>query len=319
MPSSPFVATAFSDKHMFFFRCLLDNHLFPLPLSLEFLELALCHAREGTQGPRPLSSMEIKRIYLDPAVVAERLSQAVRKQKELLELEGEDHADDGLIDGLSLKDFLDTACLSMVDPIDGSPLEQQHVTEKYTSSPPPEDVNLGNVQEYVDMLHYRWSEGGWVKQLCTFVEGIRDLFEPSKLLALGTRRLHRKLCGEMEFDWDEVSLQKAIIPGAGYTEDSPPYCAFLSLLATMPLSDKQRFLLFVTGCPALPFGGICSLSPQLTVVRKQGGMLMESGSDLPFARTCTHTLHLPPYLNVDVMRERLFYAMDCSADIIDRD
>ncbi len=255
--------------------------------------------------------------------MVERLGQAVRKQQQPLELEGEDHGDDGLIDGLSLKDFLDAACLSMVDPIDGSPLEQQHqqqhhVAEKYTPQPAA-DVNLTNVQEYVDILYTRWSKCGWVKQICTFVEGIRDLFEPSKLLALGARGLSRKLCGEMDFDWDDVSLQKAVIPGAGYTEDSPPYYAFLSLLVTMPLSDKQRFLLFVTGCPALPFGGLCSLSPQLTIMRKQGGMLTEPDSDLPFARTCTHTLHLPPYLNEDIMRERLFYAMDCSADIIDRD
>ncbi len=313
----------FSDK-LVFFRCLLDNRIFPLPLSFEFLELVLCQAREGTRGPRSLSPMEMKRIYLEPAVVVERLGQAVRKHQQL---EGHDHGG-GLIDGLSLKDFLHAACLSMVDPIDGSPLEQkqhQHAVKKKKSTPQPADVNLTNAEEYVALLHKRWSRCGWAKQVYTFVEGIRDLFEPSKLLALGTRGLRRKLCGEMDFDWDTVDLVKAIVPGAGYTEDSPPYRAFLALLAAMPLSDKQRFLLFVTGCPVLPFGGLCSLSPPLTIVRKRGkgglgGMFNDlTDSDLPFVRTCTHTLHLPPFSNEGTMRERLFYAMDCSADIIDRD
>ncbi len=251
--------------------------------------------------------------------MVERLGQVVRKQKR--QREGGDHGGI-LIDGLSLKDFLNVACLSMVDPIDGSPLEQQqHHAEEHT---PPTDVNLTNAEEYVAALNKRWSRCGWVKQVCTFVEGIGDLFEPSKLLALGAPGLSRQLCGEMDFDWDEVSLLKAVVPGAGYTQDSLPYRAFLSLLAAMPLRDKLRFLLFVTGCPALPFGGLCSLSPPLTIVRKQGkgGLGMFNGlteSDLPFARTCTHTLHLPPFSNEDLMSERLLYAMDCSADIIDRD
>ncbi len=303
------------------FRCLLDNHLFPLPLSLDFLELVLCRVSEGTQGPRSLSPMELKRIYLQPAVVVEQLDQVVQKQK-LQQEEVGDHVG-SLIYGLSLKDFLCAACLSMVDPIDGSPLEQQQHQHQHQHTPPA-DVSLINVEDYVTALNNRWSRCGWVKQVCIFVEGIRDLFEPSKLLALGAPGLSRQLCGEMDFDWDEVHLLKAVVPGAGYTQDSPPYRDFLSLLAAMPLRDKQHFLRFVTGCPVLPFGGLCSLSPPLTIVRKQGkgGLGIFNGSvesDLPFARTCTHTLHLPPFSNKDLMREQLFYAMVCSADIIDRD
>ncbi|CAN0496258.1 unnamed protein product, partial [Laminaria digitata] len=45
----------------------------------------------------------------------------------------------------------------------------------------------------------------------------------------------------------------------------------------------------------------------------------EVDRELPFARTCTHTLHLPPYSKYEVLSEKLTYAIDNSRGVIDRD
>jgi E3 ubiquitin-protein ligase TRIP12 len=111
----------------------------------------------------------------------------------------------------------------------------------------------------------------------------------------------------------------------------------------------DRFLRFVTGSPRLPPGGLASLQPRLTVVRKlshaasgvpaggelagsapagswaQGGPPGSSGGvggsaptgsprnpadgDLPSCMTCANYVKLPPYSSKDVLRERLLFAI----------
>jgi E3 ubiquitin-protein ligase TRIP12 len=98
--------------------------------------------------------------------------------------------------------------------------------------------------------------------------------------------------------------------------------------------DEQRmFLQFVTGSPRLPIGGLHSLVPHLTIVRKT----VDSGSTatnlssspqsassssatnvtavnnsdeyLPSVMTCVNYLKLPEYSTKAVMREKLMKAM----------
>ncbi|CAN0452190.1 unnamed protein product, partial [Hapterophycus canaliculatus] len=71
---------------------------------------------------------------------------------------------------------------------------------------------------------------------------------------------------------------------------SQPFCDFLTSLSEMTPAKKRSFLLFVLGCPHLPPGGLCGLSPPLEV--GQLGYLDEIDRELPFARTCTHTVRL---------------------------
>lgn len=44
-----------------------------------------------------------------------------------------------------------------------------------------------------------------------------------------------------------------------------PFCDFLTSLHEMTPAKKRSFLLFVLGCPHLPPGGLCGLSPPLEV------------------------------------------------------
>lgn len=100
----------------------------------------------------------------------------------------------------------------------------------------------------------------------------------------------------------------------------------LEILADLEPADQRRFLRFVTGSPRLPPGGIASLQPRLTVVRKHpsaaagadlGAVLVGDWSngtvladgDLPSVMTCANYVKLPPYSSKQVMLERLLYAI----------
>ena len=90
--------------------------------------------------------------------------------------------------------------------------------------------------------------------------------------------------------------------------------------------EQKAFLRFVTGAPRLPPGGLAALHPRLTVVCKQpsgaaggstraDGQPISSGTpladkDLPSAMTCASYLKLPPYSCMEVLRERLGYAVN---------
>ncbi|BAT95844.1 hypothetical protein VIGAN_08266000, partial [Vigna angularis var. angularis] len=67
------------------------------------------------------------------------------------------------------------------------------------------------------------------------------------------------------------------------------------------------FLQFVTGAPRLPLGGLASLSPMLTIVRKHSNH--HPDTDLPSVMTCVNYLKLPPYSSKEIMKEKLLYVI----------
>jgi E3 ubiquitin-protein ligase TRIP12 len=100
----------------------------------------------------------------------------------------------------------------------------------------------------------------------------------------------------------------------------------MEVLCAYGPEEQRAFLRFVTGAPRLPPGGLAALRPRLTVVCKQpsgaagggggaDGAPISAGTtladkDLPSAMTCASYLKLPPYSCVEVLRERLGYAVN---------
>lgn len=99
----------------------------------------------------------------------------------------------------------------------------------------------------------------------------------------------------------------------------------LEIMLEFDLEQQRAFLQFVTGAPRLPTGGLASLNPKLTIVRKvridgfswwfccivsvlltkwqhfwyllivQQHCSWEIDADLPSVMTCANYLKLPPY------------------------
>ena len=72
----------------------------------------------------------------------------------------------------------------------------------------------------------------------------------------------------------------------------------------MNAKERKAFLQFATGCSSLPVGGLASLHPRLTIVRKVDA----NDGSYPSVNTCAHYLKLPNYTSEQIMKERLIAA-----------
>jgi E3 ubiquitin-protein ligase TRIP12 len=167
--------------------------------------------------------------------------------------------------------------------------------------------------------------GGVARQLEAFRGGLRDVCQPAALGVFSASELERVLCGEGQA-WTPELLSECVTFDHGYSVASPPIQALMEVLCAYGPEEQRAFLRFVTGAPRLPPGGLAALHPRLTVVCKQpsgaaGGAAGADGApisagttladkDLPSAMTCASYLKLPPYSCVEVLRERLGYAVN---------
>eukprot|EP00967_Tisochrysis_lutea_P146810 scaffold277731_cov30-Tisochrysis_lutea.AAC.4 len=77
-----------------------------------------------------------------------------------------------------------------------------------------------------------------------------------------------------------------------------------------PKPSASQWMLFVTGSPRLPVGGLARLSPRLTIVQKKPEADVSPDAYLPSVMTCANYLKLPDYSSKQVMMERLLTAIN---------
>ena len=70
--------------------------------------------------------------------------------------------------------------------------------------------------------------------------------------------------------------------------------------------ERRHFVEFLTGRSRLPLGGFAGLVPPLTVVRKE---VEAPDRCLPSVMTCQNYLKLPEYSSIEVLEQRIKYAM----------
>ena len=95
----------------------------------------------------------------------------------------------------------------------------------------------------------------------------------------------------------------------GYTPQSVPIQILVTILSEFTPMEQKQFLSFVTGSPKLPVGGLKSLSPPFTVVKRNGEGSQSVDDYLPSAMTCANYLKLPHYTSKEVMKSKLLVAM----------
>ncbi|GFY93356.1 ubiquitin-protein ligase 4 [Actinidia rufa] len=195
----------------------------------------------------------------------------------------------------------------------------------------PKLVNMTTLEEYVSLVVDATINTGICRQVEAFKSGFNQVFPIEHLQVFTEEELERLLCGECEF-WTSNELLDHIKFDHGYTASSPPIinvCVlnFFALILNLmePTTDsfikfqllevirefdreqQRAFLQFVTGAPRLPRGGLASLNPKLTIVRKHCSKWVDA--DLPSVMTCANYLKLPPYSSKERMKEKLLYAI----------
>ncbi|XP_017252446.1 E3 ubiquitin-protein ligase UPL4 isoform X2 [Daucus carota subsp. sativus] len=167
-------------------------------------------------------------------------------------------------------------------------------------------VNMNNLEEYVSLLVDATIHSGISRQVEAFKLGFNQVFPVKNLQILTEEELEHLLCGECEV-WNMNELLDHIKFDHGYTASSPPVVNMLSIIREFDRQQQKAFLRFVTGAPRLPHGGLASLNPKLTIVRKHCSG--SADNDLPSAMTCANFLKLPPYSSKEKMKEKLMYAI----------
>ncbi|KAJ9184255.1 hypothetical protein P3X46_004000 [Hevea brasiliensis] len=167
-------------------------------------------------------------------------------------------------------------------------------------------VNMDNLEEYVSLVVDATIHAGIARQVEAFKSGFNQVFPIKHLQIFNEEELERLLCGECDF-WAFNELLDHIKFDHGYTASSPPITNLLEIMQEFNQEQRRAFLQFVTGAPRLPPGGLASLNPKLTIVRKHCSNCADA--DLPSVMTCANYLKLPPYSSKDKMKEKLLYAI----------
>ncbi|XP_062117154.1 E3 ubiquitin-protein ligase UPL4 isoform X2 [Humulus lupulus] len=174
------------------------------------------------------------------------------------------------------------------------------------SGPDYDTVTMRNLEKYVSLVVDATLSDGISRQTEAFKLGFNQVFPLEQLQIFTEEELERLLCGEHN-SWAADELIDQVKFDHGYTASSPPVVYLLEIIQEFDKKQQRAFLQFVTGAPRLPPGGLASLNPKLTIVRKHCSGCVDA--DLPSVMTCANYLKLPPYSSKERMKEKLLYAI----------
>jgi len=275
-------------------KALVDNRILPLPLSQAMLKLC--------RGER-LSAWDLWEV--DPSL-AEHLhrltavateAQIIDKDTTIILEERRALKDDLQLDGVKIKDL----CLNFTVP--GFPAIELFPGGTSVA------VTIFNLSDYIKRVAWMLLETGIKDQVNALLEGIDKVFKHSQLNAFTLTELEAMVCGQIE-RWTVEYLKEVTL----YNSDSGTVIItnFFEVLSEFDADWRRLFVLFLTGAPHLPAGGLQQLQPRLTLVVQDANATFEdSGSlqDLPTVSTCTHSLKLPNYSTKELLKEKLEQAL----------
>ncbi|KAK2838319.1 hypothetical protein Q7C36_013133 [Tachysurus vachellii] len=167
-------------------------------------------------------------------------------------------------------------------------------------------VTQENKEEYISLLtDWRFSRGV-EEQTKAFLDGFNEVVPLEWLRYFDEKELELMLCGMQEIDlsdWQKNTIYRH------YTKNSKQIHWFWQVVKEMDNEKRIRLLQFVTGTCRLPVGGFAELigsnGPQKFCIDKVG-----KETWLPRSHTCFNRLDLPPYRNLEQLREKLLFAIE---------
>ena len=137
-------------------------------------------------------------------------------------------------------------------------------------------------------------------QFNSFRRGFDKVIDGFSSTYLNSSELEVMVCGQTDLDFND--LQAGCTYQDGYDADAPAVALFWQVLHEFDNSEKKAFLRFITGSDRCPVGGLRAL--ELVVSRNT-----DEETRLPSAHTCFNHLLLPEYKTLEIMRERVHFAM----------
>lgn len=146
------------------------------------------------------------------------------------------------------------------------------------------------------------------EQCSAFLSGFRTLIQLDWIRMFSPRELQLLISGDHK-RLDINDLRRNVHYAGGYHDKHPYIESLWSLIDSWPREDQCDFLKFVTSCPRQPLLGFGQLSPKFGILKVPTYEDNETVARLPSAATCMNLLKLPQYDNVDVLNEKLLYAI----------
>ncbi|XP_076648302.1 HECT and RLD domain containing E3 ubiquitin ligase 4 [Halictus rubicundus] len=120
---------------------------------------------------------------------------------------------------------------------------------------------------------------------------VLELFHSNELKAV--------VVGNEDYDWEE--LEKSTTYKEGYLKNDHTIVLFWQVFRELPLEEKKKFLLFLTGSDRIPIQGMKAI--RITIQPLNDERL------LPIAHTCFNLLDLPRYQTKERLRYKLLQAI----------
>ena len=267
-------------------RALYDDRLIDFPLNSIFWDLVL---------ERPINIKSIQKIDKNIFSFLEKIYELKRKTK------GDDKI---IIDGKNLESL---------DIYFNCPWNELNPLKENGENILLKD---NNVDEYIILVFKYLLIDGMKEIKKSFIEGFNKVFDINLLKSFSSKEIEECICGsensEIKDDnWSYENLTLNIIPMHGLNKNSLVYKGLIEILLKMNKNERKLFLLFVTGSPRLPIGGFKNLYPKLTVVKAQTEINKFDNPDLhlPSVMTCQNYLKIPNYSSFDILKQKLFIAI----------
>jgi hypothetical protein len=160
-------------------------------------------------------------------------------------------------------------------------------------------ISYENKNEYV-RLYINWFFNVSINDYySSFEKGFYSIVDRQLLKILSPQELELIICGTQKLDFSE--LQKSVRYEC-YNRDSITIKYFWEILNEFTEEEKNKFLLFVTGCNRAPIGGLSSLP---FIISRNGNK-----NELPSSHTCFNHLVLPDYMDKELMKMKIKTALN---------
>ncbi|ESL10980.1 hypothetical protein TRSC58_01279 [Trypanosoma rangeli SC58] len=171
-------------------------------------------------------------------------------------------------------------------------------------------VTSANLFEYCDAVTEFILHKGVERVMRAIRTGFHDYIPLCALRLLTVAELHETLHGHAALVTIE-DLEANCQADHGYTMTCSHVRQLFEIIASFNEEEQRRFFLFLTGSVHLPVGGLASLRPKFTIVRKTSSEPKVREQDqLPSAMTCQNYLKLPAYDSKEQMEKKLRQAID---------
>lgn len=175
-------------------------------------------------------------------------------------------------------------------------------------------LSADNIEEYLKLLVWWFMYKGPQEKIECIKAGFESILDEIVLSNIAAEDLEKLLCGTREKPWTVSKLMQNCMLRQNLELKSPFIMRLFEVLSSFSSEEQRLFLIFVTGSPNLPIGGLASLMPKLSI--RLGCCKGDPNNYLPRAFTCTHLLEIQKYTKKQILRKNLLKAIkECQNSI----